>query len=147
MQRGDFAPPARPLPAIDDDNRAFWTGGEHNQLLICRCGRCHYYVHPPTSFCPHCESRDVAPEPVSGRGVILSLTVNHKAWYANLPVPYVVAMVGIEEQPDVHLITNIVDCHPEDVSIGDHVRVRFEQAEDLWVPLFIPDNAMDAAGG
>jgi uncharacterized OB-fold protein len=139
------APPPRTLPALDMDTHAFWTGGAQGQLLIYNCGACGYYVHPPTSFCPKCESRDVTPRPVSGRGEIISMTVNHKAWYPNLPVPYVVAMVAIEEQTDVHLITNIVDCDPLAVRIGDKVKVRFEQAEDLWVPVFAP--ASDAVSG
>lgn len=137
------SPLPRPLPAIDADNAAFWTGGKDGKLLIHRCARCRYHVHPPTSFCPACESRDVAPEPVSGKGEILSLTVNHRAWFPGQPVPYVVAIVGIDEQPDVHLITNIVDCDPLSVRIGDRVTVRFEQAEDLWVPLFAPDPAAE----
>jgi uncharacterized OB-fold protein len=133
------APPPRSLPALDMDNTPFWTGGEKGELLIHRCGACGYYVHPPTSFCPQCESRDVAPQPVSGRGEIVTLTVNHRAWFPGLPVPYVVAMVAIEEQDDVHLISNIVDCDPLSVKIGDKVKVRFEQAEELWIPLFAPD--------
>ncbi len=128
----------RPLPAIDCDNRPYWTGGQHGELLICRCRQCRHYVHPPTTFCPRCECRELAPEPVSGYAEILSLTVNHRAWFPGLAVPYVVAMVGIEEQPDIHLITNVVDCDPEAVQIGDRVKVRFEPAEDLWVPLFAP---------
>lgn len=76
--------------------------------------------------------------PVSGRGTILSLTVNHKAWFPGQAVPYVVAMVGIDEQPGVHLITNIVECDPLSVRIGDRVEVCFEPAEELWVPLFRP---------
>lgn len=132
------AGPPRPLPAIDADNRAFWTGGARGELLIARCRECRGYVHPPTSFCPACESRDVGPEPVSGKGTILSLTVNHKAWFPDQPVPYVVALVAIDEQRDVQLVTNIVDCDPLSVKIGDRVQVRFEAAEDLWVPLFFP---------
>lgn len=130
---------ARPLPAIDDDNQAFWTGGERGELLIYRCADCRYYVHPPTSFCPQCESRAVGPEPVSGRGSIVSLTLNYKAWFPDMPVPYAVALVGLEEQPSVHLVTNIVDCDPEKLRIGDRVKVHFEQNEDLWVPLFAPE--------
>ena len=64
--------------------------------------------------------------------------MNHRAWFPELPVPYVLAMIAIEEQEDVHLISNIVDCDPLSVKIGDKVKVRFEQAEDLWIPLFAP---------
>ncbi len=136
--------PPRTLPALDMDNTAFWTGGEKGQLLINCCGDCGYYVHPPTSFCPACESRSVKPEAVSGRAEIVSMTVNHRAWYPGLKVPYVVALVGLEEQREVQLVTNIVDCDPLAVRIGDKVKVRFEQAEGMWVPLFFPDDGADA---
>ncbi|MET0378312.1 MAG: OB-fold domain-containing protein [Spongiibacteraceae bacterium] len=130
--------PARPLPALNYDSRAFWTGGERGELLIYRCQDCSYYVHPPVRFCPQCESRKVEPEPVSGRGVVTSFTVNHKQWLPNLPVPYVLALVSIAEQEDVRLVTNIVNCPVDSVNIGMPVQVRFEQNEDLWVPLFEP---------
>jgi uncharacterized protein len=131
----------RPLPALTLDTQLFWTGGGNNgngELLIFRCRACSYYVHPPVRFCPQCESRDVEPEPVSGRGIVTSFTVNHKQWLPGLPVPYVVALVSIVEQEDVRLATNIVNCPVDAVTIGMPVQVRFEQNQELWVPLFEP---------
>jgi uncharacterized protein len=131
-------PPARSLPAVDKDSRAFWSGGADGQLLIYRCADCSYYVHPPVRFCPRCDGRLVGPEAVSGRGVVATFTVNHKQWVPNLPVPYVLALVEIEEQADVRLATNIVNCPPEDVHIGMKVQVLFERHEELWIPFFEP---------
>jgi len=130
--------PVRPLPAVNEDNRAFWTGGADSALMIARCGACAYYVHPPVAFCPACESRDVRPERVSGRGEVFSFTVNHKAWLPGLPVPYVLALVELEEQAGLRLPSNIVGCDPESIAIGMKVAVRFEAVEDLHVPLFGP---------
>ncbi|OJY53875.1 Zn-ribbon domain-containing OB-fold protein [Sphingomonas sp. 67-41] len=130
--------PVRPLPAVNEDNRAFWTGGADGALMIARCGACAYYVHPPVAFCPACESRDVRPERVSGRGEVFSFTVNHKAWLPGLPVPYVLALVELEEQAGLRLPSNIVGCDPESIAIGMKVAVRFEAVEDLHVPLFGP---------
>lgn len=130
--------PARILPAIDPDSRPYWTGGANGRLLIARCADCAYYVHPPAPFCPRCESRAVAPEQVSGRGTVFSYTINHKAWVPGLAVPYVLALVAIDEQDDVRLVSNIVGCPPEDVTFGMAVEVLFEPCEDLWVPLFRP---------
>jgi len=132
------AVPRRILPAIDRDSRPYWTGGERGELLIFRCAGCAYYVHPPVPFCPRCESLAVAAEPVSGRGRVFSFTVNHKQWLPGLPVPYVLALVTIAEQDDVRLVGNIVGCAPEEVTFGMAVEAVFEQAEDLWVPLFRP---------
>jgi uncharacterized OB-fold protein len=75
---------------------------------------------------------------VSGRATVASFTVNHQVWEPGLDVPYVLALVELEEQPDVRLVTNIVQCSPDDVWIGMPVRVLFEQCEDVWVPLFGP---------
>jgi len=130
--------PVRPLPAVNEDNRAFWTGGADGALMIARCGACAYYVHPQVAVCPACESRDVRPERVSGRGEVFSFTVNHKAWLPGLPVPYVLALVELEEQAGLRLPSNIVGCDPESIAIGMKVAVRFEAVEDLHVPLFGP---------
>ena len=119
-------------------NTAYWTGGERGELLINRCQDCGYYVHPPTGFCPSCEGRRVTPEAVSGRGTVASFTVNHQAWEPGLAVPYVLALIELDEQPDVRLVTNIVGCAAHEVSIGMAVAVSFEQHDDVWLPLFGP---------
>lgn len=129
----------RPLPALTSDNTPFWMGGEHGQLLIQQCDHCAYYIHPPTGFCPQCESRETHLQAVSGRGFVETFAVNHKQWMPGLPERYVVALVRIAEQPDVRLVTNIVDCNPDAVTFDMPVRVQFEQAEDLWIPLFAPE--------
>ena len=95
-------------------------------------------MHPPVPFCPQCESRKVAPEAVSGRGRVVTFTVNHKAWVPGLPVPYVLALVAIDEQDDVRIPCNIVDCATEDVTFDMAVEVVFEPSGDLWIPLFRP---------
>lgn len=136
------AAPARTLPVVDRDSAAYWTGGEFGELRIFRCQACAYYVHPPVNFCPKCEGRDVIPEAVSGRGRVRSFTVNHKQWVPNLPVPYVLALVVIDEQDDVQIPCNIVNCPPDSVTMGMAVKVLFEKVEELWVPLFEPEQAL-----
>jgi hypothetical protein len=77
------------------------------------------------------------PEPVSGTGVVHSFTVNHQQWIPGSD-PYVIGLVTIAEQDDVRLTTNLVDVAPDDVRIGMPVDVTFEQADDVWLPLFKP---------
>ena len=128
----------RPLPVVTLDSKSFWTGGAAGHLLIYRCSECQYLVHPPVRFCPRCESRSVAPQAVSGRGVVASFTVNHQAWLPGMPVPYVLALVELAEQRDVRLPTNIVNCPVQAVSIGMQVQVTFQKHADIWLPLFEP---------
>jgi len=133
--------PFRLLPKLDDDNRDFWTRGEAGELAIARCSGCGYYVHPPRPLCPECLGRDVRPEPVSGRGSVLSYTVNHQPWNPTMPPPYVLALVELDEQPGLRLMTNVVGCEPDEVDFGMRVRVVFENSDDVWVPLFEPEPA------
>lgn len=132
--------PERTLPVLDLDNTAYWTGGAQGELRIYCCQACRYYVHPPVRFCPKCESRNVEPEAVSGRGYVTSFTINHKQWVPGLPDRYVLALVSIAEQEDVRLVTNIVGCEPDDVRMGMPVRVLFEQHDDVFVPFFTPES-------
>jgi uncharacterized OB-fold protein len=130
--------PERILPVVDRDSEAFWTWGREGRLAIYRCADCAYYIHPPVPFCPRCESRNVAPDAVSGRGRVVTFTVNHKTWVPGLPVPYVLALVAIDEQNDVRIPCNIVSCAAEDVTFDMAVEVVFEPSDDLWIPFFRP---------
>ncbi|AWI74241.1 DNA-binding protein [Parazoarcus communis] len=129
----------RKLPAITADSAPFWQGGESGQLQIHKCAACNRYFHPPAPICPSCCSREVAPQPVSGKGKVLSFTINHQAWRPDLDVPYVVAIVELPEQTGLRFVTNIVGLPPEAVRIDMPVRVRFEQQEDVWLPVFEKD--------
>jgi uncharacterized OB-fold protein len=125
-----------PTPQVNDDNRAFWTSGRGGELQIARCSDCGYYLHPPTPRCPRCLGDHVEPEAVSGRGRVYTYTVNHRAWVPGLDVPYVIAIVELEEQPGLRLMTNIVDCPVDQVAIDMPVQVEFRERGEAYVPVF-----------
>ena len=128
----------RPVPVVDDTTRAFWTGGREGQLCITRCASCHRLFHPPAPICPYCASRDVAPEPVDGRGHVDAFTVVQRPWVPGYDTPYVVARVRLAEDPTVMLLTNVIGCAPSDVRVGMDVTVTFEQRADVFLPVFEP---------
>ena len=134
--------PFRVLPRLTDKNRDFWTGGAQGELRFWRCQDCGYYLHPPQPLCPECHSKNLATEAVSGRGTVSTYTINHQPWMPGPELPFVVAIVEIEEQPSVRLMTNIVHCPVADVRIGMPVRVWFEMHPDpdgdVYIPLFEP---------
>jgi uncharacterized OB-fold protein len=135
---------ARKLPALTPDSAPFWQGGAEGVLRTHHCGACARYFHPPAPICPRCSSFDVAPRAVSGLGKVASFTVNHQAWTPELKAPFVVAIVELAEQAGLRLLSNIVGCDPERVAIDMPVRVRFEQHEDVWLPLFEPVDEREA---
>ena len=75
---------------------------------------------------------------MSGKATLLAFTVNHRFGFPDLPPPYVVAQVAIDEDPRVRLTTNIIECDPEELELGQPVEVVFEQIDDVWLPLFRP---------
>ena len=131
-------PANRPVPALTPENERFWTAGADGVLRIQHCRGCGALLHPPGPICPYCRSRDLDVVDVSGRGVVVGFTVNHQQWLPNLPPPYVVAMVAIDEDTRVRLTTNVVNCDPDHVHVGMRVQVTFEPLADVWLPLFEP---------
>jgi uncharacterized OB-fold protein len=127
--------PFRVLPELDDTNRFFWTSGVDGRLRFLRCSTCGYHLHPPGPRCPTCGGSELRPEPVSGRAVVETFTVNHQPWVGEAE-PYVIAIVGLVEQEDLRLTTNIVGCPVESVCIGMDVQVTFEHQPPVWFPLF-----------
>jgi acetyl-CoA acetyltransferase/uncharacterized OB-fold protein len=131
-----------PLPALEPETERFWRACREGRLEIVRCRDCGWWVHPPRPVCPRCHERDVGWEQASGRGTIVSFTVNHQPWFPGMDVPYVIALVELAEQEGLRLTTNLVGCGPKDVRIGMAVRVTFRpMSDDVALPLFEPDPA------
>jgi uncharacterized OB-fold protein len=106
---------------------------------ICQdCGKWHWY---PMTLCPHCQSSRLAWRPVQGVGEIWSWTVVRHAFdpgYAGR-LPYVVALVCFEDAPGVRLVANIEGVSPEDLRIGQPVRLLLpDDGRPLSRPVFGP---------
>jgi len=133
----------QPLPQLTPANRWFWTSGQDGKLRIQACGDCGHRVHPPVPVCPECRSRNRVHAVVSGRATVVGFTVNEHRWHPAFEPPYAIANVALDEDATVHLTTNVVGCDPSDVHIGQRVTVRFEQHDDVWLPLFEPTGETD----
>jgi len=139
MKDGDTLPesPQRVLPAIEGPSAFFWTSGADGRLRFLCCSTCSYFVHPPTSYCPNCGGRDVAPRVVGGRGTVYSFTVNHQPWDGSAD-SYIIGVVEMDEQDGLRLMTNIVDVAPDAMRIGLRVEVVFEDHAPIHLPVFRP---------
>jgi uncharacterized OB-fold protein len=135
---------ARKLPLLEPETAFFWTAGADNVLEIQRCGSCGHYQHPPLPRCPACHGEQVSPVPVSGRGRVATFTINHEPWLPGLEVPFVFAAVELVEQAELYVFTNIL-APIEQVRIGLPVAVCFEQHEDVYLPMFRPEETADAS--
>jgi uncharacterized protein len=135
--------PPRKLPLVTGDTEAFWTGGKSGDLLIQRCTHCGLYQHPPLPICSACRTETVQPTAVSGRGKVKTFTVNHQEWLPGLNEPFVIAATELDEQVELYVYSNIL-CPPDQVRSGMRVKVCFEHHEDVWLPMFVPEEANHA---
>lgn len=118
-----------PAPVVSPETRPYWEGAGRGTLTLQRCGACDSVIWYPRGMCPECGSRDLAWFEASGRGTVYSYTINRRGMGEYRDVsPYVLAYVELEEGPRV--LTNVVDCDPESVRIGDAVRAVFHPAGD-----------------
>jgi len=127
----------KPLPQITPLSKPFYDAARKHKLIIQRCKDCSQYVFYPKYFCPHCLSDKLDWVESSGKGKVYSFTVCR----SNVPgefaasLPYVVAIVELEE--GVWMLSNIVDCNPDDVKCEQPVEVTFEDAtDDIAIPMF-----------
>jgi uncharacterized OB-fold protein len=116
-----------PAPVVLPEVKQFWDATAEGRLLLPRCEDCQAVIWYPRPYCPVCASLNVSWFEASGRGSIYSYTVNRRG-QADLSAyreagTYVLAYVELEEGPRV--MTNIVDCDPDSVKIGQPVELVF----------------------
>lgn len=131
----------RPLPTLSEpDTRPFWEATRRHELRFQRCNACRGIVFYPRSHCTHCLSRDLAWELSTGVGTIYTFSVVRRAYdaYFRGLAPYAVAWIDLDE--GFRMMSNVVGVADpsRDLRIGQRVRVRWEDHEELSVPLFEP---------
>jgi uncharacterized OB-fold protein len=136
-----------PLPDVEwEPTRPFFAGAARGELILPRCAGCARYVWYPDGACRRCQSTERAWTAVSGRGRLFSWAVVHRAFIPHFAadVPYVTALVAVEEDPDVRLATRLVDCDPAALRIDLPVRAVFRPLRvagidrEVVVPFFTP---------
>ena len=130
-----------PSPIPDFDAEEFWAGCNRGELMMQRCAACRKFRWLPRPMCPFCNSLDREWVKVSGRGKVYTYTIiTHTVHPAAVSrVPYNVAQVQLEEDPDLILVTNLVGLKNEEIRIDMPVQVVFEEHEPgVKLPKFKP---------
>lgn len=130
---------SKPIPVPDLVTAKFWEAAREHKLLLQRCGDCGAFQFFPQSLCRGCLSQRLNWIEASGRGTIYSYTIVHRAPSAAFErdIPYVVALVELDE--GVRMMSNVVGCVPQEVSIGMEVEVLFDHVTDeIAIPKFRP---------
>ena len=142
ITREDF-----PLPDITDALVAgYFAGAASHEVRVPKCSACDRWCWYPEPVCPACGAPLVWTV-TSGRATLFSWAV---VWRAFLPafadiVPFVTALVALEEDPRVRLVTMMIDVSPEALVAEMPVEavfhpLRFPTVPDreVIVPMFRP---------
>lgn len=142
IQRADF-----PLPDVEDPIVApFFAGAAAGELRITRCAGCAQYVWYPEGGCPACGGA-LEWVTVSGRATLFSWVVVRRPFLPAFVemVPFVTALVALDEDPAVRLCTLVVDSEPAALRAEQQMAVvyrplRFPTVPDreVIVPMFRP---------
>jgi uncharacterized OB-fold protein len=125
--------------------RPYWDAAAKHKLIRPQCSSCGASFFSPQIACPKCTSEQWTWEPSSGRGVIYSASTVHKPPHPGIAVPYVFAVVVMDE--GWNILSNIVHCRPEDVKPGMRVKVNWERRIGGYtIPCFEPDAGAGGAG-
>jgi uncharacterized protein len=131
--------PPQPIP--DEDSLGFWQALSTGQLAVCRCQDCLRWLQPPLERCPACWGATKF-EPVTGTGVLYSFIVVYQPAIPGYrdKLPYVVALVELDEQPGLRLPGRLLDVEPADAKIGQRVEASVEPLPggDFHVAVFRP---------
>jgi uncharacterized OB-fold protein len=117
-----------PVPSIDDE--AFWRGLREGELRILHCQDCGHWTHPPLARCPACHSANLRAEAVSGKGFLYTYTIAHREFAPGVEPPYVVAVVELDEQPGLRILSNVVNADHADMAIGMRLQALFRDVSD-----------------
>lgn len=132
----------RPLPQpLTPEGRPYWEGLKQGKLMIPRCEDCRRAFFYPRAVCPGCGSRRHQWEQASGRGRLHAFSIVHQSINKamRVPLPYVLAMIELEEGP--RMMSNLVNVEPDPARLRCDmpVRVVFRPLTDevtvsLWEP-------------
>ncbi len=126
-----------PRPFVHGEEATWFDYCQRGELRIQRCRGCGRHVFYPRFACPTCLSADLEWVRASGRGVVHTFTVQHRAGpdYEG-PLPFVIAIVELEQ--GVRMLSRVV-ADVDAVQIDMPVTLAWAKlGDDFQMPVFVP---------
>ena len=136
-----------PLPDLTSEKIApYYAGAERGELVIPRCASCGRFNWYPPEACAYCGGADLPWTAVSGVGELFSWAVVGRAFARQFSekIPYVAALVSLAEAPEVRIVSNVLDCDPQQLTVGMPLQAVFRTVEfadvqgSMTAPFFVP---------
>ncbi|MDZ4278197.1 MAG: OB-fold domain-containing protein [Dehalococcoidia bacterium] len=128
---------AKPLPLPRGLAGEFYGWCKHHELRFQRCAGCGAWRHVPRDMCAACGSWKWEWARSTGRGTVFTWTVAARPMHPGFQgdVPYAAVVIELEE--GVRLVSQLVDCPPDELAIGMPVEVVFDDVTpEVTLPKF-----------
>lgn len=117
----------------------WWEAAAEHRLVAQRCTACGATRIPPAPICASCRSEEHDWLELPGTGEVYSFTTIHRPIAADQELPFVIAVISLDDSGGLRLMSNIVGVSPDVIDIGMKVEVVWENmSADLAVPRFEP---------
>jgi uncharacterized OB-fold protein len=129
----------KPLPRGEDYNGEFYQFCKQHELRFQCCSTCGTWRHMPRESCPACKSFEWTWERSSGKGRVFSWTVVHRALHPGFSedLPYAVVIIELDE--GVRIVSHVVGLAPDALQLDLPVAVVFEDVTpEVTLPKFRP---------
>jgi uncharacterized OB-fold protein len=134
----------KPLPQSDPVTAPYWESLKAHAMKIQRCNDTGKFFFYPRGLSPFTFSDNISWELVSGKGNIYAFTIvqlNRAPGFAD-ELPYVVALIELDE--GVRVMSNVIDVtpDPQHVKVGMPVELVYDDVTDeITLPKFRPAQA------
>ncbi len=136
-----------PLPDVEWPPTApYWDGAASGELRIPFCDACGASNWFPEAECGACLASAFTWRVMSGQGTLFSWVVVHRPFLAQYAddIPFVPALVSLDEAPEVRVPTRIVETEPDSLIFDMAVTVAFRPLHfrgvdgEVTAPFFVP---------
>lgn len=127
----------RVAPIENYDNEHYWEGLRQGKLLIQRCTSCNTLRHPPQPMCESCQSIEWDTVESKGKGKVYTYTVMHYPEIPPFDYPNAIVLVDLNE--GVRLVSQLEGCKPDEITIGMPVEMEIKEVQEgMSLPIFRP---------
>ena len=131
----------KPIPVPQGESDVYWQKAKEHELWLRKCNACDNAYFYPRDISPCCFSKDTDWIRASGKASLFTYGIVQRAPHPGFvdDVPFVTAVVELEEGPKMPTNIVIEDPTPENLQIGMALEVVFEDITDeLALPKFKP---------
>jgi len=126
-----------PMPTACAHDQPYWDAARENRLLLQRGVLSGSFQSYPRAHSLHARNEPLEWIESPGLGTVHTFTIVRRSFYENLPAPFVLGVIDLDE--GVRMTAHIVDVDLEAISIGARVRAEFRsRGEGLPVLVFRP---------